>query len=193
MRFAGEAFAASNDPARWRSRGPFRLVKRGCTAIPDRDDSGLDTPSADELAIGGHRLDPGDPSPPLSLQRLALSMMRYPPTRSAAWRCREESPWPYCGLPPFYLISAAFVKRQLSALCRPETTALLAKVGNRRIWPIWRQSPISVIPADLPIKLDPAVLVDSELKRGIDLFAGKSEITEGCSDFREIGDSSDLP
>jgi len=32
-----------------------------------------------------------------------------------------------------------------------------------------------------------------ELKLGIDLFAGKSEITEGCSDFREIGDSSDLP
>jgi hypothetical protein len=32
-----------------------------------------------------------------------------------------------------------------------------------------------------------------ELKLGIDLFAGKSEITEGCSDFREIGDSDDLP
>ncbi len=47
--------------------------------------------------------------------------------------------------------------------------------------------------ADLPIKLDPAALADLELKRGIDLFAGKSEITEGCSDFREIGDSSDLP
>jgi hypothetical protein len=30
-------------------------------------------------------------------------------------------------------------------------------------------------------------------KWGIDLFAGKSEITEGCSDLREIGDSSDLP
>ena len=30
-------------------------------------------------------------------------------------------------------------------------------------------------------------------KAGIDLFAGNSEITEGCSDFREIGDSSDLP
>jgi hypothetical protein len=30
-------------------------------------------------------------------------------------------------------------------------------------------------------------------KGGIDLFAGKSEITEGCSDLREIGDSSDLP
>jgi hypothetical protein len=73
------------------------------------------------------------------------------------------------------------------------------------------------MPADLPIKLDPAVLADlvvkrgiggladSELKRGIDglaglplklgidRFAGKSEITEGCSDLREIGDSSDLP
>ena len=36
-------------------------------------------------------------------------------------------------------------------------------------------------------------LADLELKLGIDLFAGKSEITEGCSDFREIGDSSDLP
>ena len=36
-------------------------------------------------------------------------------------------------------------------------------------------------------------LADLELKGGIDLFAGKSEITEGCSDFREIGDSSDLP
>ena len=36
-------------------------------------------------------------------------------------------------------------------------------------------------------------LADLELKRGIDLFAGKSEITEGCSDFREIGDSDDLP
>ena len=34
---------------------------------------------------------------------------------------------------------------------------------------------------------------DLELKLGIDLFAGKSEITEGCSDLREIGDSSDLP
>ena len=43
--------------------------------------------------------------------------------------------------------------------------------------------------ADLPIKLDPTVLADSELDVGIDLFAGKSEITEGCSDFREIGDS----
>ena len=30
-------------------------------------------------------------------------------------------------------------------------------------------------------------------KLGIDLFAEKSEIAEGCSDFREIGDSSDLP
>jgi hypothetical protein len=30
-------------------------------------------------------------------------------------------------------------------------------------------------------------------KGGIDLFAGKSEITEGCSDLREIGDSDDLP
>ena len=61
------------------------------------------------------------------------------------------------------------------------------------------------MPADLPIKLDPVVLADSELKLGndgfadlelklgIDLFAGKSEITEGCSDFREIGDSDDLP
>ena len=37
------------------------------------------------------------------------------------------------------------------------------------------------------------VLTDLELKLGIDLFAGKSEITEGCSDLREIGDSSDLP
>jgi hypothetical protein len=36
-------------------------------------------------------------------------------------------------------------------------------------------------------------LAGSELKLGIDLFAGKSEITEGCSDLREIGDSSDLP
>ena len=36
-------------------------------------------------------------------------------------------------------------------------------------------------------------LADLELKLGIDLFAGKSEITEGCSDFREIGDSDDLP
>jgi hypothetical protein len=36
-------------------------------------------------------------------------------------------------------------------------------------------------------------LADSELKLGIDLFAGKSEITEGCSDFREIGDLGDLP
>ena len=97
---------------------------------------------------------------------------------------------------------------------------LLAKGGNRRfwlIWPIWWQSPIWVMPADLPIKLDPAVLADlvvkrgiggladSELNRGIDgfgcfgaeagidRFAGKSEITEGCSDLREIGDSSDLP
>jgi hypothetical protein len=33
-------------------------------------------------------------------------------------------------------------------------------------------------------------LADLELKLGIDLFAGKSEITEGCSDFREIGDST---
>ena len=73
------------------------------------------------------------------------------------------------------------------------------------------------MPADLPIKSDPAVLADlvvkrgiggcgrfgdkagsgglagSELKLGIDRFAGKSEITEGCSDLREIGDSSDLP
>ena len=72
---------------------------------------------------------------------------------------------------------------------------------NRWFWPIWWQSPIWVMPADLPIKLDPVVLADSELKLGndgfadlelklgIDLFAGKSEITEGCSDFREIGDS----
>src|SRR5271169_1908716 len=37
------------------------------------------------------------------------------------------------------------------------------------------------------------VLTGSELKLGIDRFAGKSEITEGCSDLREIGDSSDLP
>jgi hypothetical protein len=36
-------------------------------------------------------------------------------------------------------------------------------------------------------------LACSELKLGIDLFADKSEITEGCSDLREIGDSSDLP
>ena len=61
------------------------------------------------------------------------------------------------------------------------------------------------MPADLPIKLDPMVLADLVakpgnggfadlgLKLGIDLFAGKSEITEGCSDLREIGDSSDLP
>jgi hypothetical protein len=49
------------------------------------------------------------------------------------------------------------------------------------------------MPADLPIKLDPVALADLELKGGIDLFAGKSEITEGCSDLREIGDSSDLP
>jgi hypothetical protein len=34
---------------------------------------------------------------------------------------------------------------------------------------------------------------DLVVKRGIDRFAGKSEITEGCSDLREIGDSSDLP
>jgi hypothetical protein len=40
---------------------------------------------------------------------------------------------------------------------------------------------------------DSAASGDLELKLGIDLFAGKSEITEGCSDFREIGDSSDLP
>jgi hypothetical protein len=59
--------------------------------------------------------------------------------------------------------------------------ALLAKGGNRRFWPIWWRSPGST------------VLVCSELKLGIDLFAGKSEITEGCSDLREIGDSSDLP
>jgi len=61
------------------------------------------------------------------------------------------------------------------------------------------------MPADLPIKLDPVVLADLvanpgnggfadlELKLGIDLFAGKSEIAEGRSDLREIGDSSDLP
>ena len=36
-------------------------------------------------------------------------------------------------------------------------------------------------------------MAGSELKLGIDRFAGKSEITEGCSDLREIGDSSDLP
>jgi hypothetical protein len=62
--------------------------------------------------------------------------------------------------------------------------ALLAKGGNRLFWlfwPIWWQSPEST------------VLAGSELKLGIDLFAGKSEITEGCSDLREIGDSSDLP
>ena len=61
------------------------------------------------------------------------------------------------------------------------------------------------MPADLPIKLGPTVLADLVAKPGIggfgrfgakwgiDLFAGKSEITEGCSDLREIGDSSDLP
>jgi hypothetical protein len=48
-----------------------------------------------------------------------------------------------------------------------------------RFWAIWWQSPEST------------VLAGSELKLGIDLFAGKSEITEGCSDLREIGDSSD--
>ena len=69
----------------------------------------------------------------------------------------------------------------------------LRKSAIRWLLAIWRQSPIWVMPADLPIKLDPAALADLELKRGIDLFAGKSEITEGCSDFREIGDSSDLP
>ena len=42
-------------------------------------------------------------------------------------------------------------------------------------------------------KRESVALADLELKLGIDLFAGKSEITEGCSDFREIGDSSDLP
>jgi hypothetical protein len=47
--------------------------------------------------------------------------------------------------------------------------------------------------ADLELKLGNDGLADLELKLGIDLFAGKSEITEGCSDFREIGDSSDLP
>jgi hypothetical protein len=53
--------------------------------------------------------------------------------------------------------------------------------GERPVWAIWWQSPEST------------VLAGSELKLGIDLFAGKSEITEGCSDLREIGDSSDLP
>jgi hypothetical protein len=53
--------------------------------------------------------------------------------------------------------------------------------GERPVWPVWWQSPEST------------VLAGSELKLGIDLFAGKSEITEGCSDLREIGDSSDLP
>ena len=47
--------------------------------------------------------------------------------------------------------------------------------------------------ADSELKLGNDGLADLELKLGIDLFAGKSEITEGCSDFREIGDSSDLP
>jgi hypothetical protein len=56
-----------------------------------------------------------------------------------------------------------------------------AKAGKPWFWQIRSQSGETVVLADL------------ELKLGIDLFAGKSEITEGCSDFREIGDSSDLP
>jgi hypothetical protein len=47
--------------------------------------------------------------------------------------------------------------------------------------------------ADLVAKLGIGGFGRFGAKAGIDLFAGKSEITEGCSDFREIGDSSDLP
>ena len=62
-----------------------------------------------------------------------------------------------------------------------------AKAGKRWFWPIRWQSRETVIRWLQP------VFADLELKGGIDLFAGKSEITEGCSDFREIGDSDDLP
>ena len=74
----------------------------------------------------------------------------------------------------------------------------MAKAGNRWFWRIWcfsrfAESGESVVLADSEAKLEIGGFGRFGAKLGIDLFAGKSEITEGCSDFREIGDSSDLP
>jgi len=54
------------------------------------------------------------------------------------------------------------------------------KRGKRRFWPIPWQS------------WETVVLGDLELERGIDRFAGKSEIAEGRSDLRESVIRNDL-
>src|SRR5271163_4529129 len=74
------------------------------------------------------------------------------------------------------------------ALLERRDRALLAKAGNRRfwpIWPIWWQSPIWVMPADLPIKLDPAVLADLVVKRGIGGLAD-SELNRGIDGLADL-------
>ena len=93
--FLPRTTAASAEP--W---AHFVLSGAATPRSPTRDGSGLDTPDADELAIGGRRLDPGDPSPP-HFENL---------TRSTSGDCRphggvlREPLAGYFGLPPFYLI-----------------------------------------------------------------------------------------
>jgi len=67
---------------------------------------------------------------------------------------------------------------------------ILADLVGSRKSVVWRIRSLQPVCRE---SWESGVLADLGLKLGIDLFAGKSEITEGCSDFREIGDSSDLP
>jgi hypothetical protein len=71
----------------------------------------------------------------------------------------------YCGLPSFYLIRTEISSRQLSASFSRGFRRMVAR----------------------------AVRARSADQRGIDRFAGKSEIAEGRSDLRESVVSADLP
>src|SRR5271155_3787000 len=121
----------------------------------------------DELDIGG-RLDPGA-SPPPSLQRLTLS--QFLPDSGGDFKQ-----------------TIVYMSRARALLERRDRGAS----GESRestfwpIWPIWWQSPIWVMPADLPIKLDPAVLADLVVKRGIGGLAD-SELNRGIDGFGWFG------
>ncbi len=63
--------------------------------------------------------------------------------------------------------------------------------GERPVWPIWWQSPIWVMPADLPIKLDPVVLAVFVAKPGKGGFAdlglkGNRPVCRKIGDHRRV-------